>query len=156
MRKYLVATFVACLGVLSMNAQENKSVELSQCKTNSHVTVEGHTVTSTGYGMLELPKNDYSNYTGINFDLSNFKKLEENSTNSTVALKVEYTQEDGEIAKASMAFYTTGKKKVEFNLFNDQTLGKISIDPSSLTKVSIYVGKGKKIDITNITLVTKK
>ena len=90
MRKYLVATFVACLGVLGMNAQENKSVELNQCKTNSHVTVEGHTVTSTGYGMLELPKNDYSNYTGINFDLSNFKKLEENSTNSTVALKVEY------------------------------------------------------------------
>lgn len=156
MKKYLVATLVACLGVLGVNAQENKSIELSQCKANSHVTVEGQTVTSTGFGMLELPKNDYSNYTGINFDLSNFKKLEENSTNSTVVLKVEYTQEDGDIAKASMAFYTTGKKKVEFNVFNDQTLGKISIDPSSLTKVSIYVGKGKKIDITNITLVTKK
>jgi hypothetical protein len=156
MKKYLVASLVACLGVFSVHAQENKTIELGQCKANSYVTVEGQTVTSTGYGTLALPKNDYANYIGINFDLSNFKKLEENSTSSTVALKVEYTQEDGDIAKASMAFYTTGKKKVEFNAFKDQTLGKISIDPSSITKVDIYVGKGKKIDISNITLMVKK
>lgn len=156
MRKYLVATLVACLGVFSIHAQENKTIELGQCRPNSSVTVEGQTVTSTGYGTLEFPKNDYTNYIGINFDLSNFKILEENTTNSTVALKVEYTQEDGDIAKASMAFYTTGKKKVEFNSFKDQTIGKISIDPSSITKVNIYIGKGKKIDINNITLVAKK
>lgn len=156
MKKYLVATLVACLGVFSVHAQENKTIELAQCKPNSSVTVEGQTVISTGYGSLDFPKNDYTNYSGINFDLSNFKILDENATNSTVSLKIEYTQEDGDIVKASMAFYTTGKKKVEFKAFKDQTLGKISIDPSSITRVNIYVGKGKKIDINNITLVTNK
>ena len=56
----------------------------------------------------------------------------------------------------SMGFYTQGKKKVQFSAFKDEKAGKIAIDPSSITKVSIGMGKNKKVDINNIVLVAKK
>ena len=40
--------------------------------------------------------------------------------------------------------------------FKDEKAGKIVIDPSSITKVSIGMGKNKKVDINNIVLVAKK
>ena len=40
--------------------------------------------------------------------------------------------------------------------FKDEKAGKIAIDPSSITKVSIGMGKNKKVDINNIVLVAKK
>ena len=131
MKKYLVAALVACLGILSVNAQVDKTIEVSQCEANNKLTVEGQTLISTGYGNLVFPENDYTNYTGINFEATNFEKLDENATNAICSLKIEYTQ-DGEKA------------------------GKIAIDPSSITKVSIGMGKNKKVDINNIVLVAKK
>ena len=32
MKKYLVAALVACLGILSVNAQVDKTIEVSQCE----------------------------------------------------------------------------------------------------------------------------
>jgi len=55
-----------------------------------------------------------------------------------------------------MGFYRTGKKKIEFKSFKDEKQGVISIDPSTITKVSIGMGKNKKVDINNIVLVAKK
>ena len=55
-----------------------------------------------------------------------------------------------------MGFYTQGKKKVQFSAFKDEKAGKIAIAPSSITKVSIGMGKNKKVDINNIVLVAKK
>ena len=140
MKKYLVAALVACLGILSVNAQVDKTIEVSQCEANNKLTVEGQTLISTGYGNLVFPENDYTNYTGINFEATNFEKLDENATNAICSLKIEYTQ-DGETVKVSMGFYTQGKKKVQFSAFKDEKAGKIAIDPSSITKVSIGMGK---------------
>ena len=109
MKKYLVAALVACLGILSVNAQVDKTIEVSQCEANNKLTVEGQTLISTGYGNLVFPENDYTNYTGINFEATNFEKLDENATNAICSLKIEYTQ-DGETVKVSMGFYTQGKK----------------------------------------------
>lgn len=92
MKKYLVATLVACLGILSVNAQVDKTIEVSQCEANNKLTVEGQTLISTGYGNLVFPENDYTNYTGINFEATNFEKLDENATNAICSLKIEYTQ----------------------------------------------------------------
>ena len=139
MKKYLVAALVACLGILSVNAQVDKTIEVSQCEANNKLTVEGQTLI----------------YTGINFEATNFEKLDENATNAICSLKIEYTQ-DGETVKVSMGFYTQGKKKVQFSAFKDEKAGKIAIDPSSITKVSIGMGKNKKVDINNIVLVAKK
>lgn len=150
----LVAALVACLGVLSASAQIDKTIEVSQCKANK-LTIEGQSLVSTGYGHLAFPDNDYTNYTGINFEASNFEKLEENATNVICSLNIEYTQ-DNETVKVSMGFYTTGKKKVQFNDFKDVKSGKVNIDPSSISKVSIGMGKNKKVDINNIVLVAKK
>lgn len=155
MKKYLVAALVACLGILGANAQVNKTVEVSQCKANNNLTVKGQTLISTGYGHLVFPENDYTNYTGINFEATNFEKLEENATNAICSLNIEYTQ-DNETVKVSMGLYATGKKEVQFNAFKDVKLGKITIDPSSITKVTIGMGKNKKVDINNIVLVAKK
>ena len=141
MKKYLVAALVACLGILSVNAQVDKTIEVSQCEANNKLTVEGQTLISTSYGNLVFPENDYTNYTGINFEATNFEKLDENATNAICSLKIEYTQ---------------GKKKVQFSAFKDEKAGKIAIDPSSITKVSIGMGKNKKVDINNIVLVAKK
>ena len=55
-----------------------------------------------------------------------------------------------------MGFHRTGKKKIDFNSFKDEKKGVISIDPSSITKVSIGMGKNKQVDISNIVLVAKK
>ena len=41
MKKYLVAALVACLGILSVNAQVDKTIEVSQCEANNKLTVEG-------------------------------------------------------------------------------------------------------------------
>ena len=155
MKKYLVAALVACLGILSVNAQVDKTIEVSQCEANNKLTVEGQTLISTSYGNLVFPENDYTNYTGINFEATNFEKLDENATNAICSLKIEYTQ-DGETVKVSMGFYTQGKKKVQFSAFKDEKAGKIAIDPSSITKVSIGMGKNKKVEINNIVLVAKK
>ena len=154
MKKYLVAAFVALLGVFNATAQENKTIEVFECEANK-LTVEGSTLICTGFGHLVFPKMDYSNYTGINFEATNFEKLDENATNAICSLKIEYTQ-DGETVKVSMGFYTQGKKKVQFSAFKDEKAGKIAIDPSSITKVSIGMGKNKKVDINNIVLVAKK
>ena len=75
MKKYLVATLVACLGILSVNAQVDKTIEVSQCEANNKLTVEGQTLISTGYGNLVFPENDYTNYTGINLDQLQFYRL---------------------------------------------------------------------------------
>ena len=60
MKKYLVAALVACLGILSVNAQVDKTIEVSQCEANNKLTVEGQTLISTGYGNLVFPENDYT------------------------------------------------------------------------------------------------
>ena len=44
MKKYLVAALVACLGILSVNAQVDKTIEVSQCEANNKLTVEGQTL----------------------------------------------------------------------------------------------------------------
>ena len=155
MKKYLVAALVACLGILSVNAQVDKTIEVSQCEANNKLTVEGQPLISTSYGNLVFPENDYTNYTGINFEATNFEKLDEKATSAICSLKIEYTQ-DGETVKVSMGSYTQGKKKVQFSAFKDEKAGKIAIDPSSITKVSIGMGKNKKVDINNIVLVAKK
>ena len=142
-------------GEYLINAQVDKTIEVSQCEANNKLTVEGQTLISTSYGNLVFPENDYTNYTGINFEATNFEKLDENATNAICSLKIEYTQ-DGETVKVSMGFYTQGKKKVQFSAFKDEKAGKIAIDPSSITKVSIGMGKNKKVDINNIVLVAKK
>lgn len=72
MKKYLVAALVACLGILSVNAQVDKTIEVSQCEANNKLTVEGQTLISTSYGNLVFPENDYTNYTGINFEATNY------------------------------------------------------------------------------------
>ena len=154
MKKYLVATFIAFLGAFIANAQENKMIDVSKCKASS-LTVEGSTLISTGYGQLVFPEDDYTNYTGVNFEVSNFKKLDENATNALCSFKIEYTQ-DGETVKVSMGFYRTGKKKIDFNSFKDEKNGIISIDPGTITKISIGMGKNKQVDISNIVLVAKK
>ena len=89
MKKYLVAALVACLGILSVNAQVDKTIEVSQCEANNKLTVEGQTLISTSYGNLVFPENDYTNYTGINFEATNFEKLDENATNAICSLKIE-------------------------------------------------------------------
>ncbi len=147
MKKYLVAALVACLGILSVNAQVDKTIEVSQCEANNKLTVEGQTLISTSYGNLVFPENDYTNYTGINFEATNFEKLDENATNAICSLKIEYTQ-DGETVKVSMGFYTQGKKKVQFSAFKDEKAGKIAIDPSSITKV-IWKEVTSKVDFRN-------
>ena len=154
MKKYLVAAFVALLGVFNATAQENKTIEVFECEANK-LTVEGSTLICTGFGHLVFPKMDYSNYTGINFEAANFEKLDEKATNAICSLKIEYTK-NGETVKTSMGFYRTGKKKIEFKSFKDEKQGVISIDPSTITKVSIGMGKNKKVDINNIVLVAKK
>ncbi|WP_294558199.1 hypothetical protein [uncultured Bacteroides sp.] len=155
MKKYLAVALIACLGVFSANAQEGKTIEVSQCTTNKQLTVEGPTLISTGYGRLTLPENDYAKYAGINFELANFKKLDENATSAVCSLNIEYTK-DGETEKVSMGFYSTGKKKVNFSSFKDTNAGTISIDPASITKIAIGMGKDKKVDVNNIVLVSKK
>ena len=57
MKKYLVAALVACLGILSVNAQVDKTIEVSQCEANNKLTVEGQTLISTSYGNLVFPEN---------------------------------------------------------------------------------------------------
>ena len=155
MKKYLVAALVACLGILSVNAQVDKTIEVSQCEANNKLTVEGQTLISTSFGNLVFPEDDYSDYTGINFEAANFEKLDEKATGAVCSLKIEYTK-NGETVKTSMGFYRTGKKKIEFKSFKDEKQGVISIDPSTITKVSIGMGKNKKVDINNIVLVAKK
>ena len=54
MKKYLVAALVACLGILSVNAQVDKTIEVSQCEANNKLTVEGQTLISTSYGNLVI------------------------------------------------------------------------------------------------------
>ena len=154
MKKYLVATFIAFLGAFIANAQENKMNDVSKCEA-SNLTVEGSTLISTGYGQLIFPEDDYTDYTGINFEASNFKKLDENTTDNVCSLKIEYTEE-GETVKVSMGFYRTGKKKIDFKSFKDEKQGVISIDPSTITKISIGMGKKKQVDINNIVLAAKK
>lgn len=154
MKKYLVATFIAFLGAFIANAQENKMIDVSKCEA-SNLTVEGSTLISTGYGQLIFPEDDYTDYTGINFEASNFKKLDENTTDNVCSLKIEYTEE-GETVKVSMGFYRTGKKKIDFKSFKDEKQGVISIDPSTITKISIGMGKKKQVDINNIVLAAKK
>lgn len=154
MKKYLVATFIAFLGAFIANAQENKMIDVSKCEA-SNLTVEGSTLISTGYGQLIFPEDDYTDYTGINFEASNFKKLDENTTDNVCSLKIEYTEE-GETVKVSMGFYRTGKKKIDFKSFKDEKQGVISIDPGTITKISIGMGKKKQVDINNIVLVAKK
>ena len=154
MKKYLVAAFIAFLGAFIANAQENKMIDVSKCEA-SNLTVEGSTLISTGYGQLIFPEDDYTDYTGINFEASNFKKLDENTTDNVCSLKIEYTEE-GETVKVSMGFYRTGKKKIDFKSFKDEKQGVISIDPGTITKVSIGRGKKKQVDINNIVLVAKK
>ena len=154
MKKYLVAAFVALLGVFNATAQENKTIEVFECEAYK-LTVEGSTLICTGFGHLVFPKMDYSNYTGINFEAANFEKLDEKATGAVCSLKIEYTK-NGETVKTSMGFYRTGKKKIEFKSFKDEKQGVISIDPSTITKVSIGMGKNKKVDINNIVLVAKK
>lgn len=41
MKKYLVAALVACLGILSVNAQVDKTIEVSQCEANNKLTEIG-------------------------------------------------------------------------------------------------------------------
>ena len=102
-----------------------------------------------------FPEYDCTDYTGINFEVSNFKKLNENTTDNVCSLKIEYTEE-GETVKVSMGFYRTGKKKIDFKSFKDEKQGVISIDPSTITKISIGMGKKKQVDVSNIVLVAKK
>ena len=154
MRKYLVATFIAFLGAFIANAQENKMIDVSKCEA-SNLTVEGSTLISTGYGQLIFPEYDYTDFTGINFEVSNFKKLDANATNAVCSLKIEYTQ-DGETVKVSMGFHRTGKKNIDFKSFKDEKIGIISIDPGTITKISIGMGKKKQVDVSNIVLVAKK
>ena len=73
MKKVLVAALVACLGIMSAYAQADKTIEVSQCKANNKLTVEGQTLISTSFGNLVFPEDDYSDYTGINFEASNFE-----------------------------------------------------------------------------------
>ena len=129
-------------------------IDVSKCEA-SNLTVEGSTLISTGYGQLIFPEDDYTDYTGINFEASNFKKLDENTTDNVCSLKIEYTEE-GETVKVSMGFYRTGKKKIDFKSFKDEKQGVISIDPSTITKISIGMGKKKQVDINNIVLAAKK
>jgi hypothetical protein len=49
MKKYLVAAFVALLGVFNATAQENKTIEVFECEANK-LTVEGSTLICTGFG----------------------------------------------------------------------------------------------------------
>lgn len=153
MKKYLVAALVACLGILSVNAQVDKTIEVSQCEANNKLTVEGQTLISTSYGNLVFPENDYTNYTGINFEATNFEKLDENATNAICSLKIEYTQ-DGETVKVSMGFYTQGKKKVQFSAFKDEKAGKLQLIQVLLPKFPLGWEK-QKVDINNIVLVAK-
>ena len=119
MKKYLVAALVACLGILSVNAQVDKTIEVSQCEANNKLTVEGQTLISTSYGNLVFPENDYTNYTGINFEATNFEKLDEN-TKCHLFIKIEYTQ-DGETVKVSMGFFIPkAREKVQFSAFKDE------------------------------------
>lgn len=154
MKKYLVAALVACLGILSVNAQVDKTIEVSQCEANNKLTVEGQTLISTSYGNLVFPENDYTNYTGINFEATNFEKLDENATNAICSLKIEYTQ-DGETVKVSMGFYTQGKKKVQFSAFKDEKPVKLQLIQVLLPKFPLGWEK-QKVDINNIVLVAKK
>lgn len=155
MKKYLFVfvALIAFLGISNASAQENKIIEVSEC-TPSRLTVEGSTLISTGYGHLILPEMDYSNYTGVNFEASNFERLDENATKAVCSLKIEYTEE-GKTVKATMGFYKTGKKKIEFKSFKDDNKGIISIAPLSITKISIGMGKNKKVDINNIVLIAQ-
>ena len=41
MKKYLVAALVACLGILSVNAQVDKTIEVSQCTKTSGKDKQG-------------------------------------------------------------------------------------------------------------------
>ena len=56
MKKYLVAALVACLGILSVNAQVDKTIEVSQCEANNKLTVEGQTLISTNSVLLKMKK----------------------------------------------------------------------------------------------------
>lgn len=154
MKKYLVAAFIACLGVVSVSAQADKTIEVSECKP-SNLRVEGSTLISKGFGHLVFPEIDYSDYIGINFEASNFEKLDDSATNAVCSINIEYT-DSGDTEKVAMGFYRTGKKKIDFKSFKAENIGTVSIDPSTITKVSIGMGKNKKVDIKNIVLVIKK
>ena len=55
-----------------------------------------------------------------------------------------------------MGFHRTGKKNIDFKSFKDEKIGIISIDPGTITKISIGMGKKKQVDVSNIVLVAKK
>lgn len=154
MKKYLVAAFIAFVGVFSVHAQVDKTIEVSDC-TPSNLTVEGSTLISKGYGHLVFPEMDYTNYTGFQFEASNFEKLEDNATSVVCSIKIEYLQ-NGDTEKVTMGIYRTGKKKIDFKSFKAENVGTVSIDPATITKVSIGMGKNKKLDIKDIVLVGKK
>lgn len=154
MKKYLVAAFIAFVGVFSVHAQVDKTIEVSECKP-SNLTVDGSTLISKGYGHLVFPEIDYSDYIGINFEAANFEKLDDSATSAVCSIKIEYT-DGGDTEKVAMGFYRTGRKKIDFKSFKAENVGTVSIDPSTITKVSIGMGKNKKVDIKNIVLVAKK
>ncbi len=55
-----------------------------------------------------------------------------------------------------MDFIPKARRRCNSVLLKMKKAGKIVIDPSSITKVSIGMGKNKKVDINNIVLVAKK
>lgn len=146
MKKIALLTVMALIGIIGALAQ-NTAVDLTKGTGRGIILSGTATLTSERGGDYFLPTaEDYGMYSGIKATLSNFKKLDESSSNALCTINVYYTNENGQEQKASMGFWSKGKKTVKFNSFKNGS-ETININPGTIKKIGIGMGANKQVDV---------
>ena len=145
-KNVLLLAIAAFMSVLNVTAQ-NKAIDLTSGEGRG-VTLSGtDTLTSQNGGDYFLSGiEDYGMYSGVILNLSNFNKLDESASNSLCSLNIYYTDGNGNDQKASMGFWSKGKKTVRFDNFRNGNED-ISIEPGSIKRISIGMGGNKQVDV---------
>lgn len=146
MKKQILLSVIMLMGVINAFSQ-SQILDLSK-GAGKGITLNGKTLRSGPKGGDYIfATQDFGLLKGIKMVLSNFKKLDENASNSICSLNVYYTNESGEEKKASMSFWSEGKKDVRFSAFKNGS-EEIVITPEKITKIAIGMGGNKEVDVT--------
>lgn len=145
MKKFALLSVIALMVTMTIVAQ-NVSVDLTK-GTSRGITLSGTmTLTSSEHGGdYILPEQEYGIVSGLKIKMSNFKKMNENASNAICAINVYFTNDEGKEQKASMGFWSEGKKSIRFSSFKngDKT---ININPSSIKRIGIGMSGNKQFD----------
>lgn len=154
MKKLSLVTITTLFGLFTVFAQ-NKKIDLQKGVLNN-IKLEGSTLsTESGNGELAFPAEDYSKYQGLKLSFSNFKKLDEATSNPAPAIHIFYIDAEGKDQKVSMSFYVQGQKNIDFASVKKSSTENIAIKPESIKKISVGLGSKKQIDMS-VELVEKK